>query len=120
MKQYIDEYVSLCGQMCKSAEDYTNQNVKRHNHAMKDMLRLVDQLHKDTQLLLSVYNELLKHEDMFVKHCAAADCLRFGVHTDQAVKVLKMVCRKGDRMEAFAAKRSLKIWEGKLDPNDPF
>lgn len=121
MKQYVYEYVSLCGQMCKSADDYTSQkNVRQHNQAMTKMMRLTEQLRDDISVARVVYGELLDYEDLFVRQCAASDCLGLGIHTDQAVKVLKMICRKDDRMAAMAAKRSLAIWKGKLDPNSAF
>ena len=120
MKRYIDEYVLLCGQLCKAADDYTKQKVKQHNQAMLKLLQLTEELCDDMPMAMEVYDELLKHEDLHIKHYAASDCLRIGIHTRQAVKVLKMVCRKGNRIAAMAAKRSLAIWKGKLDPNEPF
>jgi hypothetical protein len=120
MNRYLDAYVMLCGQLCKTADDYTKQNVKRHNQAMTELMRLSEQLCDAMPLAMAVYSELLKHTDLHVKHCAASDCLRIGIHTHQAVKVLKMICRRGDRMAAMAAKRSLEIWNGKLNPNAPF
>lgn len=120
MNRYVDEYVLLCGQLCMTADDYTKQNVKRHNQAMTKMMRLTEQLRDDIPVAVVVYGELLNYENLFVKQCAASDCLSLGIHTDQAVKVLKMICRKGEKMAAMAAKRSLEIWKGKLDPNAPF
>ena len=110
----------LCSQFCKEAEDYTKENVANHNKAIKKMNTLKKNIHDNAQLKEAVYGILLSNEDTYVRQSAATDCLLMGIHIDAAVQILKNICKYGDRMSAMGAKRALLIWEGKLDPNDPY
>lgn len=118
--KFVERYVSLCSLLCKNESDYTKQKVKIHNKAMAELRSLVDEISADMYLADNIYGKLLHCEESFVQQSAATDCLSLKIHTKQAVKILKRISKYGNRMDAMAAKRTLLIWGGKLDPNDPF
>ena len=117
---YVDEYIILCSQLCKKAEDYTKEKVAKHNMAMKKIEKLKKHMYLDAQLTESVYSILLNCKDPYVQQTAATDCLLLKIHVDASVKILKSISRCGDRMSAMEAKRTLLIWKGKINPSDPF
>lgn len=117
---YVKEYIMLCSQMCKMPEDYTKENVKRHNIAMRKLNKLKESIHIDNELTENVYRILLECEDAYVQQTAATDCLQLNIYVDDSVEILKKISRCGDKMSAMGAKRTLLIWEGKLNPRDPF
>lgn len=119
---YAKEYIMLCSQLCKKAEDYTKIKVRKHNKAIDKLNQIREEMSKDQELTEEVYRILLGCEDSYVQKSAASDCLRLNihVHTKIALKIIKKTIRHGDRMAAMGATRTLKIWKGKLDPNDPF
>ena len=120
IQKYVDEYVSLCTKLCQKAEDYTPKNVAQHNKAMGELSQLRQALHADPDLAKAVYAILLTHEDGYVQQSAASACLSLNIHAKESVRVLKHIKRHGDSMSATAAKRTLLIWEGKLDPSEAF
>ena len=120
MQDYVQTYVNLCSLLCKEPEDYSPENVIVHNQAMKELLRLTESLQKDMLLALDVYAALLEHEDIYVRHAAATDCLSLNIHIKRAVRVLKIICWTGSKSSKMAAKRVLKIWRKKLTPDQPF
>ena len=117
---YVDEYIMLCSQLCKKAEDYTKEKVAKHNIAMRKLTKLKEGMYIDDQLTENVYSILLNCEDGYVQQTAATDCLLLNIHVDTSVEILKKISRGGNRMSAMGAKRTLLIWEGKLSPSDPF
>ena len=119
VKKLVDEYVSLCSKLCQKAEDYTPKNVAQHNKAMGELSQLRQALHASPALAKEVYAGLLTHEDSYVQQSAASDCLSLNIHTKEAVHILKRIKRYGDSMSSMVAKRTLLIWEGKLDPAAP-
>lgn len=120
MKYYVDKYIKMCSLLCKEESDYTEENVKRHNKAMKELIMLKKKLHEQKQLEEEVYEVLLNSEDCYIRQSAATDCLELNCHVDKSVKILKQICRCGGRMEAMTAKRTLRIWNGEIDPREPF
>ena len=120
VRSFVDEYILLCTQLCKKADDYTKENVAKHNKAMKKLNVLRKEMYNDIQFAERVYKALLYHPEVYVQQSAATDCLRLNIHTNDSVKILKNICKQGDRMSSMSAKRTLLIWEGKLNPNDPF
>jgi len=117
---YVDEYIMLCAQMCKKAEDYTKEKVAVHNKAVQKMHTLQENMRVDPQFAERVYSVLLNSDDAYVQQSAATACLFSNIHIRTAVKILKRIRRRGDRMSAMAAKRNLLIWKGKLSPDEPF
>jgi hypothetical protein len=87
---------------------------------MGELSQLRQALHADPDLAKAVYAILLTHEDGYVQQSAASDCLSLNIHTKEAVHILKRIKRYGDSMSSMAAKRTLLIWEGKLDPAAPY
>ena len=116
----VEEYIMLCSQLCKKAEDYTKEKVARHNVAMKKLNKLKKNMYMVPELAENVYRVLLNCEESYVQQTAATDCLMINIHVDASVKILKRISSCGDRMSAMGAKRTLLIWEGKLSPSDPF
>lgn len=119
-EKLIQKYISLCDLMCKEDADYTTQKVRTHNQAMKKMQSLTRNLSSDISLADNVYAVLLRHEDSFIQQSAATECLSLNIHIEDALSILKQISKKGNRMAAMAAKRTLLIWNGQLNPNDPF
>ena len=119
-EKLIDQYIGLCDLMCKEESDYTSEKVKLHNKAMKQMQILTQKLSADIDLANKVYAVLLQHEDRFIQQSAATECLSIKIHTKRALCILKEISRKENRMAAMAAKRTLLIWKGKINPHDPF
>ena len=117
---YVDEYIVLCSQLCKKAEDYTKEKVSMHNSAMRRLNKLKKSMYVDNELTKDVYRVLLDCKDTYVQQTAATDCLRLNIYIDLSVSILKKICRYGDRTSAMGARRTLLIWEGKLNPSDPF
>ena len=117
---YVDKYIMLCSQLCKTVEDYTNKKVAKHNRAVKKLIKLKEQMYADDELTEKVYKILLSYEDTHVQQSAATDCLRLNIYTYTSVKILKSIIQNGDRMSAMGAERTLLIWEGKLSPDKPF
>ena len=117
---YVNEYVKLCSQLCKKEEDYTKENILLHNKAMKRLIKLKEKMYLDSQITSDVYDKLLCSNDPYIKQDAATECLSLRIHTDASLAILKEIVRSGERMSAMSAKRTLLIWEGKLDPDSPF
>ena len=115
-----DKYVRLCAQMCKCADDYTKMKIVKNNKAVKERNLLKKQLYTDIDLCKDVYDLLLDNEDLYVRQAAATDCLSLNIHIDKSRQILQSICKHGNRMAAMGAERALLIWEGKLDPKDPF
>lgn len=119
-EKLIERYVHLCKLMCREASDYTEERVKIHNRAMKEMQDLTETIRSDMSMANKVYAALLEHGDSLVQQSAATECLSLKIHMKPALTVLKRISRKGNRMAAMAAKRTLLIWKGRLNPNDPY
>lgn len=60
--------------------------------------------------------------DQYIGLCGAAatECLSIKIHTKCALRILKEISKKGSRMSAMASKRTLLIWNRKINLNDPF
>ena len=119
-EEIIDEYVELCSHISKTADDYTKETVAENNKAMRRMNELTQKLNSDKNVANEVYGVLLDHADTHVRQCAATDCLFQIIHVERALKILKDIRRHGDKMSAMAAKRTILIWKGQLNPDDPF
>lgn len=117
---FVNEYIALCGQLCKKAEDYTRENVVKHNRAIKKLNSLKKRAHADCDFTEKMYHTLLTYNDMYVQQDAATECLFLGIHIATSLEILKKISRGRERMAAMGAKRALLIWEGKLNPSDPF
>ena len=120
LNKFVDEYIALCGQLCQKAEDYTRENVVTHNRAVKKLNSLKERAHVDRDFAEKMYHALLTHNDMYVRQDAATECLFLNIHIATSLEILKKISRGKERMAAMGAKRTLLIWEGKLDPRDPF
>ncbi len=116
----VGRYVELCATLCKAPEDYTPANVKRHNRAVKECIKLEEELGRDAALERDVYLALIENEDDYVRQSAAARCLELGIETKKAVKIIKSFRKSQNPMSASWAERTLKLWRGKIGPNDPF
>ncbi len=119
-EKLIEKYINLCDMMCKEELDYTKEKVKIHNNAMRKMQNLTKGLRSDILLANKVYAVLLQNKDSFIQQSVATECLSLKIHIEASLSILKNISRKGSRMAAMAAKRTLLIWDGKIDPNDPF
>ena len=88
---YAKEYIMLCSQLCKKAEDYTKIKVRKHNKAIDKLNQIREEMSKDQELTEEVYRILLGCEDSYVQQSAASDCLRLNihVHTKIALKIIK-------------------------------
>ena len=120
LSKFVDEYIALCGQLCQKAEDYTRENVATHNRAVKKLNSLKERAHADLNFAEKMYHALLTHNDMYVRQDAATECLFLDIHVATSLEILKKISRGKERMAAMGAKRTLLIWKGKLNPNDPF
>ena len=116
----VEKYINLCSLLCKDEEDYSRDRIKIHNKAMAELKRLADEIGADMPLAAKVYETLLYSQDAFIQQSAATDCLQLKIHINQAIKTLKRIQKNGGRMAAMTAKRTLLIWNGKLNPDDPF
>lgn len=59
--------------------------------------------------------------DQYIGLCGAAtECLSIKIHTKCALRILKEISKKGSRMSAMESKRTLLIWNRKINLNDPF
>ena len=119
-EEIIDEYVELCSHMCKTADDYTPEKVAENNKVMRRKNELIHSFYTSEVIAKEVYGKLLDHPDAFVRQCAATDCLFQVIHVERALRILKDIRRHGDRMSAMAAKRTILVWKGKLNPDEPF
>ena len=117
---FVDEYIALCGQLCKKAEDYTRENVVMHNRAIKKLYSLKKRAHADRDFAEIMYHALLTHNDMYVQQDAATECLFLDIHIATSLKILREISRGREKKAAMGAKRTLLIWERKLNPSDPF
>ncbi len=120
MIEFFDEYVKYVSQLCKKQEDYTKEKVAKHNKAVKNLLILKKQIKADKIIANEVYDLLLCYDDTNVQQSAATDCLSLNIHIDKSLQILKNVSKNGDTMSSMSAKRTLLIWEGRLNPNSPF
>ena len=116
----ISRYIQLCSSMCKVAQDYTKEKVKKHNTAMKNLSKLKEDICVDRELMLAVYDALLNNSDDYVRQAAATDCLEYKIFEIRSVNILKQICKNKNQMMAMGAKRTLLIWKGKISPKDPF
>lgn len=117
---FVNEYITLCGQLCKNIEDYTKENVVKHNMAIKKLNSLKERAHADSDFAKKLYHTLLTNNDMYVQQDAATECLFLDIHIATSLKILKKISQGKEKMAAMRAKRTLLIWEGKLNPSDPF
>ena len=118
--RFVDEYIHLCSELCKDADEYTKERVRRHNQAMRQLIALKTEISKEADAAPDVYSVLLNHPDPFIQQCAATDCLELNIHVKQSVRLLKRIARSRNKMRAMPAKRTLLIWKGKKDPSAPF
>ena len=118
--RYVEKYIELCSLLCKHEADYTKENIKIHNKAMKELNKLIAEISNDIEKAKCMYEVLLSQEDVHIKQLAATDCLNFNIYVKEAVKILKKISTSGNRMASMGAKRTLRIWKGELDPSDPF
>jgi len=115
----VDQYIRLCSQLCQKPSDYTKENVRKHNKAMRELLRLTDKIKRSPEIMGAVFSVLLNQSDAYVRQNAATTCLNMGIHTAKAVGILEQISKSKDRMAAMGAQRTLRIWKGELDANSP-
>ncbi|MBP3685778.1 MAG: hypothetical protein J6J21_01975 [Clostridia bacterium] len=120
VEHYIERYRILSSRLCRTEDDYTEAKVAKHNRAMKELNRLIEEINSDRDIALKVYETLLESTDLQVQQMAATDCLIKNMHIDRSVEILKFISKHGDRMSAMGAQRRLKIWKGEIGENDPF
>lgn len=79
LQYYVQTYLKLSSQLCRTSADYTKEKVKKNNIAMKKLYKLQEELYRDIQLTSAVYEVLLDNEDIFIRQCVATECLRLKI-----------------------------------------
>lgn len=118
-EEYIERIIHLNSRLCQKPDDYTKEKVKENNKAARKLTALENALVNDIEMAREVYKELMESEDNFTKSNAAAWCLRLKINTDKAIKIFKYQRKHGEPWEVMGAERQLKIWRGKIGPDDP-
>jgi len=118
--EYIKKYISLRSKVCVKPEDYTKSKIKTHNKAVLELISLVNEIRKNNDLSEEVFSVLLDNEDIYIQQSAATDCLNLNLHVIKAIEILERVKKKGDRMAAMGAERTLKVWRGEIKSDKPF
>lgn len=108
------KFLDLCERCCHKPEDYTKEKVKQHNKATRELFALSKEISQDQELATGVFAVLLQSEDAFVRTTAAAHCLKYGFHEQQAEKLLEKTSKGKDKMAAFSAEMTLSVWRGEV------
>ena len=108
MQSAVQGYVDLCKYLCIASSDYGNkQKLKAHNRAMGLLRDYADELAQDPERE-RIFAELLGHSDVVVSVTAAADCIRFQIHKEKAVAVLKEAVKHENPVISLDTKMLLK------------
>ena len=118
-EEYVAKYINLCSKLCTKPDDYTKSKITKHNKAMRELIALDDELHKDIPLAEKVYAKLLENKNTHVQLISAARCLNTNLNIDSAVKILEFIRKKGDRMDSMDAERALRVWRGEIKTDEP-
>ena len=119
-ERYVKKYIELYAKLCKNPDDYADKSkIRKNNKAARALYVLDSELRKDIVLMEKVYSDLLENEDKCIRQSTASGCLAANLHIKRSVEILEHIARSNDRWEAMPAERTLKIWRGEIDPNDP-
>ena len=92
--KYFNLFIQLSLEQCTKDEYTDRKKVRRHNHAMKKMEKLQNEMAK-----LGCCNmlcTLLCHQDDRVKINAASMCLKLNIFTNEAMSTLKDIIEVSD------------------------
>jgi hypothetical protein len=112
----LEEIVNLHIQSNKVIEmALMNGDSKTNNKEVKKLNKLTAPLKNNLELSKSVYGELFK-ADCIRSHChAAVDCLRFGIHVDEAKQILEELLKRDDiGITRTGCEMALKVWRGEI------
>lgn len=107
MIDYKNKYLELCQNINLG---FSKEDVRKHNNAMEKLEKLLSVVREkeDNSFLL----ELLENDDIKVRSLVASHCLRLGIYTKKAKKILKEVSKnKYASILAFNAKTTLELWK---------
>lgn len=107
MIDYKNEYLKLCEDINVG---FTKEDIARHNIAMGKLEKILCKVkeEKDKRFLL----DLLESDKEKVRGLIASHCLRLGVYTKEAKKVLrKITISKSDPILSFNAQATLELWK---------
>lgn len=113
-EEYEKKYIDLSKDLCKSIDDYTRRKVKRNNKAAHEIYDLVCDMCKEPEIAEKVFDSLLEAEDINIRSVAAGQCLKYGFHVKRAKRMLKKFCKSENKLVAFEAELTLKVWQGKV------
>ena len=106
-ENYKKLYLEYCANLCDCV---TNEDVKRHNNAMKRLSNLYHQIEKEKNKDFLL--DLLQNENERTKALAAAHCLGLGVYISEAKNVLSTLAKnKSNPVLAFEAQATLDVWK---------
>jgi hypothetical protein len=93
----------------------TNGDSKTNNKEVKKLNKLTALLKDDLELAKLVYGELFK-ADCVRSHChAAVECLRLGIHKNEAEKILEELSKRNDiGITRTGCEMALKLWRGEI------
>ena len=113
LQEFIDKYIAQCMKLCRQPGDCrSNRDVRRHNKAMDTLREYAAEISRSPVLAKEAFSQLLAHESVSVRLSAAAACLKYGICVDPAVEVLRTIEAGDDKMSAFTAEMTLKVWQG--------
>ena len=121
-KYYVEKYIQYRSKMCQSPDDYGIINTRVHNKAVDNLNSLIAEMLKDIDVTKKVYSILLENENSFIQQNSAGECLELTppIHVEKSIEILEHTIQYGEIWEIMGAERTLKIWRGEINPDDPW
>jgi hypothetical protein len=111
-KEFVKKFIELG----KYEVDYSSKkSVKVNNKNAKKLTQMMEEIATDLDMASKAYGLLLKNDNPNISTIAASDCLRLGIHKEEAIKLLeKQSKRKDIGIIAFSAEMALKVYNGEI------
>lgn len=88
---------------------------KTNNKEVKKLNKLTAPLKDDLELAKYVYGELFKSDCIRSRCHAAVDCLRLGIHINEAEQILEELSQRDDiGITRTGCEMALKVWRGEV------
>ena len=119
---YVEKYLKTLSKMRLAPSDYSDPkfSTREHNRAIDQFNLLEIELEKHRELADKVYSELMEINDIKVQFYAASYCLKLSIHIERAVEILEHMRKTNENWAVMLAEGTLKMWHGKIEPNNPF
>ena len=90
MKSFdVDEFKKIFTNTITNKDDYADKKrVRKHNLAMTKLNKEIEKLSIDKSLLINLCSTLLDDENNYIKCFISAECLKYEILQEKAVKIL--------------------------------